>query len=57
MRSTANVLLLGTDESTRTQDRIGWIRNQLSHIPDSDAKDYVCLNYYLDATQKCEGLL
>lgn len=38
-------------------DRIQWIRNELSHIPDSDAKDYICLHHSSLSTTGCKELL
>lgn len=36
-----------------------WIRNQLNHVPDSEAKDYICINYiqvYLGGGRRCSEL-
>ena len=40
--------------------RVQWIRDQLSHVPDSEAKDYICLNHappLFDKGQRCSELL
>ena len=36
-----------------------WIMNQLAHVPDSEAKDYICINYiqpYLGGGYRCNEL-
>jgi hypothetical protein len=34
-----------------------WIINHLADVPDSEGRDYICLNYRYFANSRCEQLL